>query len=381
MKLRLFLILSMSLLILMAFAQNPPVTSERQNIEPNGPIPRGASLYITPAEAGVYLNHYIELTVCIEDCSEPLYSYELGLEFDPDYLSLEDPGDIRRGDMLSSHGETEFLHYEDNGIHFITESFLGTGSEASGSGTLFHIRLKALHSSSSAGVPVSFSSVVLRDPLNQDITPSLIQGSNIIISELDTQLIQLQEGWNIISSRIVPESTALTDVFASLMASGTLIKVQSSEGSFLEKNLQGTWINSIGDYHTDEGYKVNVSESCILEITGIKLLLPHTLHLDSGWNTISYMLGTATTPANTFAALISSGALVKVLDEAGLFLEQNLSNVWVDNIHTLIPGEGYRVFLREAQDFTYPAEEPETLANTAASYYQGSIMETQDLKN
>jgi hypothetical protein len=79
-------------------------------------------------------------------------------------------------------------------------------------------------------------------------------------------IISLNEGWNIISWPSPNEQDGL-EVFETLMNEGKLIKVMDENGWVIENwGIYGDWQNFIGNLKPGEGYKVNVTEDCILTI-------------------------------------------------------------------------------------------------------------------
>jgi hypothetical protein len=79
--------------------------------------------------------------------------------------------------------------------------------------------------------------------------------------------IPLSEGWNIISWPLVNEQNGI-DVFQDLITAGKLKKVMDESGNIIEDwgATNGGWRNFIGTLKPGEGYKVNVTEDCILTI-------------------------------------------------------------------------------------------------------------------
>jgi hypothetical protein len=78
--------------------------------------------------------------------------------------------------------------------------------------------------------------------------------------------ITLIAGWNIISWPLASEQSGMA-VFQSLIDSGKLKKVMDETGNTIEDwGVFGGWKNNIGNFMPGEGYKVNVTGDCILNI-------------------------------------------------------------------------------------------------------------------
>ena len=157
-----------------------------------------------------------------------------------------------------------------------------------------------------------------------------------------TQTINLSLGWNVLSFTVVPDNRSLLSVVQPLIDNGTLVKVQNEAGTALEF-LSSSWYNFIGNMMITEGYKVRVNATTSLNITGRPVESPMSIPLSTGWNIISYPFSNSQPALDVFDALIDAGTLVKVQNEAGTALEFLPGYGWMDNIHTILPGEGYKV--------------------------------------
>ena len=98
--------------------------------------------------------------------------------------------------------------------------------------------------------------------------------ATVEISGIPTQLpydIELKNGWNIISWPSLNEQNG-EDVFQTLIDDGKLKKVMDELGNVIEDwGSFGGWRNTIGNLKPGEGYKVNVTGDCVLNIeNGLK---------------------------------------------------------------------------------------------------------------
>lgn len=308
------------------------------------PYLAGLYLYVVPVYTQAHEQSYVDLEVRVEGYSDPLRAYEVALGFDPHYLELESPDDIRKGDLLSSCGSTELLSTGSGGNYTITEAIMGVSTGAEGSGSLFTIRLKALQPTGIEGTPFDLYTAILRGPLNEDVAVADLLGSTIVIEELpvQAQVIPLYTGWNLISSWIVPQDDSMEAVFADLISAGYLVKVQDEGGQAFEYDPLSGWLNNMSAFSSTEGYMVNVNSDCYLVVTGTLVSLPLTIDLIAGWNFIAYPYDADRPAIDLQQELIEQGLLVKVQDEGGFALEyDSTNNIWIDNIGTLRSGEGY----------------------------------------
>ncbi|MEF3694102.1 MAG: LamG-like jellyroll fold domain-containing protein [Candidatus Cloacimonadota bacterium] len=318
------------------------------------PYLAGLYLYVVPVYTQAHEQSYVDLEVRVEGYSDPLRAYEVALGFDPHYLELESPDDIRKGDLLSSCGSTELLSTGSGGNYTITEAIMGVSTGAEGSGSLFTIRLKALQPTGIEGTPFDLYTAILRGPLNEDVAVADLLGSTLVIEELpvQAQVIPLYTGWNLISSWIVPQDDSMEAVFADLISAGYLVKVQNEDGAPFVYDSQIGWINLIGSFEKTEGYLVQVTEDCTLVITGFVVSLPLDIPLSAGWNFISYP-GDSSKPAMQFLhQLIDNNKLNKVQDGDGnIILHDN--GAWIDTIRNFLSGDAYRVSVTENTLFEY----------------------------
>jgi hypothetical protein len=309
---------------------------------------------VVPVYSEVYEDDYVELEIRVEGFQDPLRAYEISLEFDEQYLRLETPEDIRKGDLLSAHGTTQLLSYGSGGEYVVTESILGVSTGATGSGSLFIIRLKTLQSTDEAGTPFALTSAILRGPLNEDIAVADLLGSIIVIEERppQSQVIPLHTGWNLVSSWIVPQDPSIESVFAQLIADGCLVKVQEEGGlSFVYDPAQG-WLNSIGNFLNTEGYYVQVNRDCYLEMTGYQVELPLIVDLHTGWNNVSYPLLQIKPAMNVLQPLIDLDVFEKAVNESGSSIVYDNGN-WIDSIHNFESGEGYLIKVSSESQLMY----------------------------
>lgn len=179
--------------------------------------------------------------------------------------------------------------------------------------------------------------------------------SNQISSE-KTQLFDLNFGWNIISAWITPTNPDIQTIFQELINAGKLVKIIDESGKTLEDfGTFGGWKNDIGNLSNEKGYKVNVSESVILNLQGTAVPLPIDINLHEGWNIICFPSENEQDAMNLFQPLIDSGKLIKVMNEAGYSIENfALWGGWKNNIGNLKPNKGYKVNMSSTGSITIP---------------------------
>jgi hypothetical protein len=169
---------------------------------------------------------------------------------------------------------------------------------------------------------------------------------------LQTQTIALEEGWNIVSSYLNPTNLNMASVIESLQENGQLIIVEDENGNTYNSELKSTnWTNNIGEMQETEGYKIQVSSNCSLEINGTPVDLPLDIPLKEGWNCISFPYNGFSNAMDVVQPLIDDGNLIKVQGAAGNAIEEwnwFFRSGWTNTIGNFESGEGYMVQVKRS---------------------------------
>lgn len=103
------------------------------------------------------------------------------------------------------------------------------------------------------------------------------------VEPLQKQLIDLTEGWNTLSSYLIPSKKSFDDLLENLKMNNLLMEVQDENGKTYRESDDG-WVNEIGEIRESEGNKIRVQLSCILEVKGQPVKLPLYIQLHQGLN-------------------------------------------------------------------------------------------------
>ena len=179
------------------------------------------------------------------------------------------------------------------------------------------------------------------------------------------QKIPLSKGWNMMSLYVTPDSLGMLKVLKPLVSSGSLVKAIDEKGGFVQ-NIPGVgWMNTIGDMANTEGYYIKVSKNDTLKSTGLPVDLPFSIPLQTGWNIMGYPVQSGQDAMKVLKTLMDSSRLVKVINEAGGFI-QNIPGVgWMNTIGNFEPGEGYYIKVNRNTQITF--NKPVKSALTSAS--------------
>jgi hypothetical protein len=158
-----------------------------------------------------------------------------------------------------------------------------------------------------------------------------------------SQNIQLQKGWNIISTFVSPTASAMDSVFAGLQSEITVVKNGAGE-----RYRPGENTNEIGQWNSEEAYLVYAESEATLSIQGDSLGSP-SIALDEGWNWIPYFPASALPVEEALSSIIEDLGLVK--DEVG---RAYVPGKAPDALEQMEPGEGYKIYVPQSTTLDYP---------------------------
>ena len=195
----------------------------------------------------------------------------------------------------------------------------------------------------------------------------LVSGSVLVTVETpsSSQDINLIEGWNLFSSKVMPNNPDMLAIVQPLIDEGLLFKVIDENGStvfhlpFPPPN--GLWNNSIGDILQTEGYYIKLIADATLSISGTPTELPLQIPLTEGWNMISYPCDVPQDALQLVQPLIDAGLLYKVIDQQGgvvfhlPFPPPN--GQWSNSIGNFEAGQGY--YIKVTADATLTIDNPD----------------------
>ncbi|HRP01645.1 MAG TPA: PKD domain-containing protein [Candidatus Kapabacteria bacterium] len=165
----------------------------------------------------------------------------------------------------------------------------------------------------------------------------------------ETQKVIVNQGWNYISSYIIPEKPALEEVLHN--NSNSLLILKTIKG---KTYIPQYGINTIGDWKTIEAYQGYFTQSDTILING-EVVIPETtpIILNTGWSLISYL--------RNINGAIEDNLESIVENDGGLLIAKTVNgNVYVpsfgiNTIGTMKVGNGYQVYLTRKDSLIYPA--------------------------
>lgn len=177
----------------------------------------------------------------------------------------------------------------------------------------------------------------------------VMAASQLAIAQLTAaQDLQLNSGWNMISSYIDPQFPAMEAIFPP--GATDLVLCKDGLGRVYWPEFS---VNQIGNWNLLDGYQcyMNTGETPI--VSGLQAVPEHTpVVLDQGWSLVAYLRHS---PMAIEQALNSiSGQVLLVKDNAGRVYWPDFG---INQIVNMLPGQGYQVYLSAQGTLVYPAND------------------------
>lgn len=164
-----------------------------------------------------------------------------------------------------------------------------------------------------------------------------------VTSGIITQTLQLETGWNSLSSSIVPLNPEMESMCSSVM--GNMIIIQNLNGVY----YPGMNINTIGNWDVESGYLIKVDQACNLAFDGLPSS-SKTLTLNSGWNLIPVISACEVNTAELFNQIANYITIVKDAAGTGVYWPEKDINT----LPVLKPGQAYLVKITSSGSITFP---------------------------
>jgi hypothetical protein len=167
--------------------------------------------------------------------------------------------------------------------------------------------------------------------------------SNTMLHQID-----MVEGWNLISTNVVPDYPDMGDVLAPIVDDIYLAKDEFGLVYWPEYNL-----NNIGDHTVGKAYKVKMNNASMLEVRGANVNpADYPLTLNEGWSYLGYLRNS---PAD-------ADAVLDEIKEDVTLIKDGVGNVYwpeygVNTIGNMEPGQGYQIRMSSDRIFTYPSND------------------------
>jgi len=101
-----------------------------------------------------------------------------------------------------------------------------------------------------------------------------------------------------------------------------------------------------------EGYYIKVNNDTSIEVAGMPVSTPIDIPLNAGWSIIGYPNDQPSDAIVVLQPLIDNNELIKVIDEAGGFIQSIPGVGWMNTIGNFEPGKGYYIKLNVSSTLT-----------------------------
>ena len=180
---------------------------------------------------------------------------------------------------------------------------------------------------------------------------TLAKSELIEYNPFETQTIDVEPGFQFVSTRISPENPDMTEVVADIM-NDDLQYIRNSTGAMLRK-IGPNWVNGIGDWIGTEGYLIKTSAIGEFTVTGTSINAGTPISLFAGFQFVSYLPESPISATDAFATIIGDN-LLYVRNSTGAMLRKIGPN-WVNGIGDCIPTEGYLIKMAADAELIYPS--------------------------
>lgn len=184
------------------------------------------------------------------------------------------------------------------------------------------------------------------------------------LSNTMAQDLKLLQGWNFISTYIVPNSPDISEVFSPVVDNLFLAKDEFGSVYWPEWDL-----NNIGEHTVGKAYKVKMNLNDTLQVRGeIADPLEYPLILNEGWSYLGYLRKQAADVSEVMASVSENILLIKDAVGNVYWPEYN-----VNTMGNMQPGQGYQIRMTSESEFIYPSNDivlPELrISNRSTNYY------------
>lgn len=168
--------------------------------------------------------------------------------------------------------------------------------------------------------------------------------TSLYTSEVLIPTLNLNSGWNMISSYVYPANSLLEVLFAPIANNIKIMK--NSSGQFWVPGF----VNTIIDWNYKEGYQIYMNFPASIGISGTIVVPENTqISLPQGWNIISYLRNSSMSIVTALASITNNIMIVKN-NFGGMYIP----NLNINTIGNMLPGQGYQIYLSGGCVLTYP---------------------------
>lgn len=169
-----------------------------------------------------------------------------------------------------------------------------------------------------------------------------------VMEKLDEHTIALQQGWNLISTYIIPISANMEDIWN--QRTQNLLIIKNSSGQVF---IPSFGINNIGNWSLHQGYLAYFTNSESITISGNTCNPDNeSINYANSWIFLSYIRNSPMNAITAFADLVDQEALLIAKNLAG---QVYIPSFGINTIGNLLPGQAYKIYCTKSGTFKYPS--------------------------
>ena len=269
---------------------------------------------------------------------ESVFSYQLTVEYDS---TVAEAIDVETEGTLSDDSHWMVIPNVNNKGEIIIAAAGST--ELSGSGVLIYMKY-VLVGEAGSSTSLSFSEMMFN---SGNPSANTTEGL-IIISEAtnttSSQSILLNQGWNMVSSYINPDTTDITLMMQPII--DHLIIMKNGDGKVF---IPAYGIDNIHNWNYTEGYKLYLDSSDTLVINGQKLNPAETpIILSEGWNMFAYLLDSNKAVNECMSSIVDNLVIVKDING-----KVYIPAYGINTIGNMAVGSGYKAYMNTLDTLIY----------------------------
>jgi len=159
------------------------------------------------------------------------------------------------------------------------------------------------------------------------------------------RVINLDEGWNLVSTNVVPEDDDIIGIMSEVVDADLLILMKDGAGRFYSPQFG---FNNIPGWDVASGYQMKMSDAGELTITGMSVAADEPIDLAENWNMIAYYPRRAVDAVDALSGIVDQLLIAK--DGSGRFYNPQFN---FSNMGDMEEGFGYQIKVREAVELVY----------------------------
>lgn len=174
-------------------------------------------------------------------------------------------------------------------------------------------------------------------------------GAFFFDQRFEDQIIELREGWSIMSLAVEPEDLDIRQITQPLIEEDILSILKDQFGRFFIPEFN---FSNMPGWHVNNGYQILLSGACDFYVLGLPIENGNEISLRDGWNIIAFHPVGEISAETALESIREFLMIVKDQDGNFWHIEQEFSN-----LPDFRRGQGYQVKVNQECVLVYPADE------------------------